>query len=163
LLNDLEDHWKEMNPSLPFRYRFTDEEFFADFESEQRLGELLNFFTILAIMIAGLGLFGLASFTAEKRAKEIGIRKVLGANVRQLVLMLSRDFTKLALYAMLIAGPFAWYVGNEWLADFEYRTAFSWDIFLIAAVLGLLTAFIAVLYQSIKSATANPVNVLKDE
>lgn len=163
LLEEVEGRWKQANPSLPFRYRFTDEAFFASFESEKRLGQLLNFFTILAIMIAGLGLFGLASFTAEKRAKEIGIRKVLGANVAQLVMMLSRDFTKLALYAILIAGPLAWFVGNEWLADFEYRTDFSWDIFLIAAGLGMLTAFLAVLYQSIKSATSNPVNVLKDE
>ncbi|MEQ8715926.1 MAG: ABC transporter permease [Cyclobacteriaceae bacterium] len=163
LLEEVEEKWKQADTSLPFRYRFTDEAFFADFESEKRLGQLLNFFTILAIMIAGLGLFGLASFTAEKRAKEIGIRKVLGANVSQLVMMLSRDFTKLAFYAMLIAGPLAWFVGNEWLADFEYRTDFSWDIFMIAAGLGILTAFLAVLYQSIKSATSNPVNVLKDE
>lgn len=163
LLSDMEARWKDMDASLPFRYRFTDEAFFASFESEKRLGQLLNFFTILAIMIASLGLFGLASFAAEKRAKEIGIRKVLGANVVQLVMMLSRDFTKLALYAMLIAGPLAWFLGNEWLADFEYRTSFSIDIFLMAAALGLLTAFLAVLYQSIKSATTNPVNVLKDE
>ncbi len=163
LLEEVEEKWKQADTSLPFRYRFTDEAFFASFESEKRLGQLLNFFTILAIMIAGLGLFGLASFTAEKRAKEIGIRKVLGANVAQLVMMLSRDFTKLAFYAILIAGPLAWFVGNEWLADFEYRTDFSWDIFMIAAGLGILTAFLAVLYQSIKSATSNPVNVLKDE
>ena len=163
ILEEMEDRWKAVNPSIPFRYRFTDEEFFADFKSEQQLGKLLNFFTVLAIMIAGLGLFGLASFAAEKRAKEIGIRKVLGATVTELVMMLSKDFTKLALYAIVITTPIAWYLGSQWLADYQYQTAFSWDIFVISSVFGLLTAFLAVLHQSFKSATANPVNVLKDE
>ncbi len=163
LLSDVENKWKSMEPSIPFRYRFTDEAFFEVFQSEQRLGQLLNFFTILAIMIAGLGLFGLASFAAEKRAKEIGIRKVLGANVVQLVLMLTRDFARLAVYALLVAGPLAHFAGSEWLADFEYRVAIQPDIFLIAGMIGLSLAFFAVLYQSIKAATENPVNVLKDE
>lgn len=127
------------------------------------MGKLLNYFTILAILIASLGLFGLASFTAEQRTKEIGVRKVLGASVGQLVLLISREFTRWVLLANLIAWPVSYYVMNHWLQGFDYRISLTWWIFLASGILALFIALLTVSYQSVKAALANPVEALKYE
>ncbi len=131
--------------------------------SEDKLSTLLWIFTVMAIFVGCMGLFGLAAFSAEQRVKEIGIRKVLGASVLNIVSMLSKTFLKPVAIASLIAFPIAWWAMNSWLQDFEYRITISWTIFLIAAIAALLIALITVSFQSIKAATANPVKNLRTE
>ncbi|MDQ4139035.1 MAG: hypothetical protein M3142_00790 [Bacteroidota bacterium] len=128
-----------------------------------RLGRIFATFACLAIFIACLGLFGLASFTTEQRTKEIGIRKVLGASVGNIMVMLSKDFVKLVLLANLIAWPVAWYGMSQWLQDFEYRTDISWWIFGIAAGAALLIALATISVHSLKAAVSNPVTALRSE
>ena len=133
------------------------------YRTEQRTGTIFIAFTILAIAIACLGLFGLAAYAAEQRTKEIGIRKVLGANVSVIVGMLSRDFIKLVCIAILIASPFAWWAMNKWLQDFAYRVNFQWWILVIAGLTAIIIAFITISFQSFKAAVANPVKSLRSE
>lgn len=150
-------------PNTPFDYQFVDEEYGRKFRSEERIASLARVFTALAIFISCLGLFGLASFVAEQRTKEIGVRKVLGASIRQLWLLLSKDFITLVVISLLIASPLAYYIMGEWLQKFSYRTSIGWDVFAIACFGALVITLITVSFQAIKAATANPVNSLRTE
>ena len=155
--------WNKFSPDYPLDYKFLDENFAAMYSSEDKLSRLLLIFTIMAIFIGCMGLFGLAAFSAEQRIKEIGIRKVLGASVLSITTMLSKTFLKPVLIASLIAFPIAWWAMNNWLQDFEYRVNISWWVFLIAGFAALLVALITVSFQSIKAATTNPVKNLRTE
>lgn len=155
--------WQKYSPNYPFEYFFLDDEFNRMYQTEEKLSAIFGYFTFLAIFIACLGLFGLASFTAERKTKEIGIRKVLGASLAQLFLLLSKDFVKLILLANLVAWPLAWYGMNEWLQGFAYRTALSGFIFLATAAAALLIALITVSFQTLKAALANPIESLRYE
>jgi putative ABC transport system permease protein len=163
LISQIENKYKAMAPGQPFRYSFMDEDFNNLYRAEQRMGRISLTFAILAIVIACLGLFALAAYAAEQRTKEIGIRKVLGATVRNITTMLSMDFLKLVLIASVIAFPLAWWAMHSWLNDFAYRTSISWWIFAAAGALALLIAIVTVSFQAIKAASANPVNSLRNE
>ncbi len=162
-LDFLQAQWQEFSPERPFEYSFLDENFEILYNSEKSLGRLFSYFTGLAIFIACLGLLGLASFSAEQRTKEIGIRKVLGASVTSVLALLSKDFVKLVLVANLIAWPLAWYAMNRWLQNFAYRVDMSWWIFVLADGLALLIALMTVSTQAIRAALANPVQSLRYE
>ena len=140
-----------MMPTAPFEYSFLDEDVKKQYAEESTLKKISNSFTVLAILISCLGLFGLAMFTAQQRVKEIGIRKVLGASVTGMVSMLSKDFLKLVFIAIVIASPIAWWMMNKWLQDFAYKTNIGWWIFVLAGCIALLIALITVSLQ----ATAN--------
>ncbi|MFN3382246.1 MAG: ABC transporter permease [Runella zeae] len=155
--------FKQFNPHFPFKYFFADQELAKQYKSENVVSNLSNYFAFLAIFISCLGLFGLAAFTAEQRTKEIGVRKVLGASVGNLVQMLSLDFLKLVLIATLIAFPIAWYFLKDWLQKYAYRIDLEWWYFLIAAVSALVIALVTVSFQAIKAALMNPVKSLKSE
>ncbi|WP_179336718.1 ABC transporter permease [Winogradskyella ludwigii] len=159
----IEGVFKKNFPNTPFDYQFVDEEYGAKFESEERVASLARVFTVLAIFISCLGLFGLASFVAEQRTKEIGVRKVLGASISQLWLLLSKDFITLVFIALLIASPLAYYIMGQWLQKFSYRTTVSWDVFAIACFGALIITLITVSFQAIKAATSNPVKSLRTE
>jgi putative ABC transport system permease protein len=152
-----------MAPGRPFRYRFMDESFNNMYNNEQRVGKIAFTFAVLAIIIACLGLFGLATYMAEQRTKEIGIRKVLGASVQGIVQLLSIDFLKLVAISFVFAAPAAWYFMNRWLQDFAYRINISWWVFAVAGVLAIVIALVTVSYQAIKAALANPVQSLRTE
>ncbi len=159
----IEKIWVKMAPGQPFNYYFMDDSFNTTYESEQRLGNIFITFTILSIFIACLGLFGLAAFNAERRFKEIGMRKVLGASVSQIVYKLSIDFLKLVGISILISLPIAWYAMGKWLQDFSYRIEIGWEVFALAAFLTVVISILTVSYQSIKAALANPIRSLKAE
>lgn len=163
LLAQITSVWKELNPNVQVNYSFMDQDFDATYRTEQRTGQLFIIFTTLAIVIACLGLFGLAAYAAEQRTKEIGIRKVLGASVTAIASMLSIDFVKLVGFSILIASPIAWYLMNKWLQDFAYRISIQWWVLVLAGAAALLIAIITVSFQSIKAAIANPVDSLKNE
>jgi len=148
---------------IPFDYTFLDKKFERLYKSEQLQGTLFTIFSSIAIFIACLGLFGLSAFTISQRFKEIGVRKVLGASVPQIVTELSRDFLKLVLIAAIIALPIAWYSMSRWLLDFAFRIELSWWIFVLAGVMAMLIAFATISIQSIKAAIANPVKSLRSE
>jgi ABC-type antimicrobial peptide transport system permease subunit len=162
-LGKIEPVFRKYNPGSPFKYKFTDEEYARKFSDEERIGNLATFFATLAIFISCLGLFGLASFMAEQRTKEIGIRKVMGASVFNLWKMLSKDFVMLVVISCLIAIPIAWYVLACWLQQYEYHTQISWWIFLTAGMAALLITLLTVSYQAIKAALINPVKSLRAE
>jgi putative ABC transport system permease protein len=162
-LASLEALCKEINPAFPFTYSFADEEFQNMYKSEQIVGTLVNYFAVLAIFIACLGLFGLASFTAEQRTKEIGVRKVLGASVASVVTLLSKDFLKLIAIAILIASPVAWWFLNRWLQSFAYQIGLEWWMFALPGCLVISIALLTVSFQSIKAALVNPVKSLRSE
>jgi putative ABC transport system permease protein len=151
------------NSIYPFEYQFLSDEYDKLYNSELKLGEVFGFFTITSIVIASLGLFGLAAFTAGQRTKEIGIRKVLGASVRQVVFILSESFAWRILAAFIIAIPIGWYAMNLWLQDFAYRIDIAWWIFALAGLSAFLLAGISFGYQSIKASLANPVDSLRSE
>jgi ABC-type antimicrobial peptide transport system permease subunit len=153
--------YKRYNPGLPFEYKFLDEDYQVLYASEQRAATLSGYFAGMAIIISCLGLFGLAAFTAQKRQKEIGIRKVIGATVGNVVVILSADFLKLILLAVIIAFPVAWWAANQWLNSFAYRVNIGADIFVIAGVATLLITVITISYQAIKAALINPVRSLR--
>lgn len=155
--------FKEHFPNLPFQYDFVDEEYGEKFASEERIGTLSGIFTALAILISCLGLFGLTSFVAEQRTKEIGVRKVLGASVFNVWNMLSKDFLKLVTISCFIAIPISYYVMNGWLQDYPYRVILEWWIFVLAVVGALAITILTVSFQAIKAANANPVNSLRTE
>jgi len=159
----VESTWNRIVPNYPFQYRFLDEDLNDQYAVGERVSNLLKYFAVLAIVIACLGLFGLASFTAEQRTKEMGIRKVLGASIGALIVLMSRDFTKWVLIANLIAWPVSWYVMDQWLNDFAYRINIGWETFVLAAVITITIALLTVLYQSVRAATANPVDSIKYE
>ncbi|MEJ7827217.1 MAG: FtsX-like permease family protein, partial [Segetibacter sp.] len=162
-LKKIEDKWKSFAPATPFDYSFLDEEYNALYQSDQRMGSVFGVFTLLSIFVACLGLFGLATYTAERRTKEIGIRKVLGASVHGVVGLLSKDFLKLVFIAAIIAFPIAWWAMNKWLEDFVYRIDIGWQIFAAAGVAVLLIALFTVSFNAIKAAVANPVKNLRTE
>lgn len=160
-IDQLERSIKAYSP-YPFEYAFLDEEFDRLYQTDKRVGELFGVFTILSIIIASLGLFGLAAFVARQRTKEIGIRKVLGASVNSIVGMLSRDFLKMVIYGFIIAIPVAWYAMNLWLQDFAYRIELEWWMFGVAGIFVVLVAFLTVSLQSVKAALSNPSISLRD-
>jgi putative ABC transport system permease protein len=162
-LADLERLLKQANPAYPFAYHFLDEAYENLYNREQQVNTLINYFGVLAILISCLGLFGLAAFTAEQRTREIGIRKVLGASVTSLIRLLSKDFLKLVLLAIVIASPLAWYALREWLGTFAYRIDLSWWLFALAGTLAVGIALLTVSFQSIRAAIANPVDSLRSE
>ena len=163
-MKEVENTWNKVIPDYPFDYTFVDESLDLMYRTEERLGNLLKYFTFLAIIIACLGLFGLASFTAEQRTHEIGVRKVMGAKSRTVILILSREFAILVLISCLIAIPGAWYVMEHvFLPNFEYRTGLPWWIFGAAGAAALLIAILTVIYQAARAAFTNPAEALRYE
>jgi ABC-type antimicrobial peptide transport system permease subunit len=151
------------NPDFPFQYRFVDDQFNEEFKSEVQTSSLSGIFATLAIIISCLGLFSLAAYTAERRVKEIGIRKVLGASVSGLAGLLSKDFLLLVGISCLVAFPVAWYIMHNWLQGYEYRINISWWIFVAAGISAMVIALVTVSFQAIKAALANPVHSLRSE
>jgi putative ABC transport system permease protein len=160
---EIEEKWQAVAPGQPFNHYFMDDSFNNTYESEQRLGSIFFTFTILSLLIACLGLFGLAAFNAEKRTKEIGVRKVMGASVGQISYRLTIDFLKLVSVAILIALPLGWFIMNKWLEDFSYRIDIPFWIYAVAAISAIMISILTVSYQSIKAAIVNPVKSLKSE
>jgi len=163
LLKYVSASWHKLNPNEPFEYTFLDEDFQKNYQAESRLSAIVGYFTIIAILISCLGLFGLATFSAEQRIKEIGVRKVLGASVTGIVALLSKDFLKLVGISIVIASPVAWWIMNKWLQDFAYRTNISWTVFVITTITALLIALITISFQAIRAAIVNPVKSLRTE
>jgi putative ABC transport system permease protein len=155
--------WQKNCPDVPFEYQFLDEHFEELYRADSQISTIVGSLAILAIIISCLGLFGLASYSAERRIKEVGIRKVLGASLDNIVLMLSRDFLKYVLIAVIIAWPLSWIAINRWLQDYAYRVNISWWVFVMAGILAMLIALITVSFQAIRAAVANPVNSLRSE
>ena len=151
------------SPQYPFNYQFFDDIFDRAYRAEQKIGTLFSVFAMLAILIACLGLFGLASFTAEQRTKEIGIRKILGASVSHIAFLLSREFTKWVVIANIVAWPIAYYVMTQWLQNFAYKVNLGLFTFLVAGASALFIALLTVSFQTIRAATANPVDSLRYE
>ncbi len=162
-LDYVEESWGEFLPDQPFQYTFLDDNFFKLFDADRKLGSLFSSFSLFAIFIAGLGLFGLGLYVTEQRTKEIGIRKAMGAGVSQILVLLSRDFTKLVLISVAIAIPAAYYGMNKWLEGFVYRTDIQITSFIFAGLLALAIAWLTVSYQTIKAATSDPVDALRYE
>ena len=163
VLEDVENQWKSIASDTPVNTIFLDERFDKIHLQERKLGQTFMYFTVLAIIIASLGLFGLASFATTRRLKEIGIRKVLGSSAPNIMLLISKDFTLLVLIANLIAWPIAWYAMNRWLQNFAYRTSIHLMDFIIAGIIALLIAILTVSYYTIKAAKANPVELIRYE
>jgi putative ABC transport system permease protein len=162
-VNKIEAKWKSFAPNTPFDYSFLDSEFDALYRAEKRMGSVFVIFTILSLFIACMGLFGLAAYTAERRVKEIGVRKVLGASIHSIASLLSKDFVKLVLLSAVIAFPVAWWYMHDWLKDFAYRINIGWQVFIIAGLAVLAIALLTVSFQAIKAAIANPVKSLRTE
>jgi putative ABC transport system permease protein len=162
-LAHIQNTWDKFTPEWPLNYRFLDDDIENLYRREQKLSQVIQYFTLLAIFIACLGLFGLASFTAEQRTKEIGIRKVLGASVASLVALLCKEFTKLVALAFIVAAPIAYFAMNHWLENFAYRIEIGWAVFVLSALIALLIALLTVGYQAVKAANANPVKSLRYE
>ena len=162
-INLIQKTWYRYLPDTPFMYTFLDESYKQLYEAEQRQGDIFTLFACIAILIACLGLFGLSAFSITQRTKEIGVRKVLGASVSNIVSLLSMDFIKLVLVSAVIAFPIAWYAMHTWLQDFAYRIAINWWIFVIAGITALLIALLTVSFQAVKAAVANPVKSLRTE
>jgi putative ABC transport system permease protein len=162
-LRSIENIWKELEPAQPFPYVFLDDSFDRLYRSEQRMGQIFISFTLMAIFISCLGLFGLASFSADQRTKEIGIRKVLGASVSNVVVLLSRDFTKWVILANIVAWPVAYLIMNKWLQNFAYRISLAVWIFVLSGAIALLIALFTVSTKALKAAVADPVDSLRYE
>ena len=163
LLTTMQQRWQRLLPGTPFVYSFLDERYQQTYVAERRTGLILGLFAGLTIFVACLGLFGLATFTAQQRTKEIGVRKVLGASVGSIVALLSKDFLTLVLIAIVIASPIAWYAMHRWLQDFAYRVDISWWVFVLAGLLAVGIALLTVSFQSVKAALMNPVKSLRSE
>ncbi len=163
LIKQIEAKWKVFAPEMPFNYHFMNESFDEMYRAEQRIGQISLIFAGLTVLIACLGLFGLITYIAEQRTKEIGVRKVLGASIWSIVQLLSKDFLKLVCLAFVIASPLAYYAMNTWLKDFAFKTNISPWVFVIAGIITLLIALLTVSYQAIKAALMNPVKSLKTE
>lgn len=163
VMDEIENEVEAFTPNTPFTYEFLDDWFDAMYRTEQRFGQIVAIFTFIAIVIACLGLYGLATFSAERRIKEIGIRKVLGASLMNIIALMSKDFLKLVLLGFLISVPIAWYAMNQWLTDFAYRIEIGAGFFVTAGAAAMLIAILTVSWQSMKAATANPVDSLRSE
>lgn len=159
----IEDKWQAINPELPFLYTFVDENFANLYRTEEQQGKIFGVFAGLAIFVACLGLVGLASFTAEQRTKEVGIRKVLGATVSNIIVLISREFTWLVLLSFLVAVPIAWYVMEQWLQNFAYHVQLGFAVFALSGFAALFIAWLTVSYQAIKVALTNPSEALRYE
>ncbi len=162
-MKGVEEVFQNYNPAFPFSYSFVDDEFDRKFANEELIGKLANTFALLAIVISCLGLFGLSAFAAERRTKEIGIRKVLGASVTHIVSLLSREFVKLVLIAIVFSAPLAWYLMRQWLQNFTYRVEVAWWMYALVGLLAIFVAQLTVSFQSIRAALANPVDSLRNE
>ncbi len=163
LIKSLENSWHKIDPSEPFDYSFLDEDFQMNYLSDKRLSSLVNYFTAIAILISCMGLFGLATFSAEQRSKEISVRKVLGASVTTLVLLLAKDFLKLIIISVAVAAPIAWLAMNKWLQGFTLHIPVSLGVFVLTAAIILVIALSTISFQAIRTALANPVKYLKNE
>jgi putative ABC transport system permease protein len=163
LISDIKNRWNTYNAAAPFSYSFLDEQFASLYSSEERTGQIFTSFSIIAVIIACLGLFGLAAFMMRQRVKEIGVRKVLGASVGNITVMVSKEFLKLIVIASLIAFPITWYAMYKWLQDFAYRITIEWWVFVAAGCIAFLVAVITISFQAIKAALANPVKSLRSE
>jgi putative ABC transport system permease protein len=159
----IESTMKKFAPATPFEYTFFDEVYDATYKNEQKLEAIFSAFAVLAIIVACLGLFGLATFAAENRIKEIGIRKALGASVTNIFILLSKEFLRWVIVANLISWPVAYYFMSEWLNDFAYRIALGFGVFVLSGIIALLIALITVSRQALKAAKTNPVDSLKYE
>jgi putative ABC transport system permease protein len=159
----MERTWKKYFPETPFEYTFLDENFDKLYQSEQRQATIFTAFACIAIFIACLGLFGLSAFAISQRVKEIGVRKVLGADTSTIVGLLSKDFLKLVAVAAIMAFPIAWYAMRSWLKDFAYRVDIQWWVFIVAGLLAAAIAFVTVSFQAVKAALMNPVKSLRSE
>lgn len=159
----LQSKWKELVPDRPFEYHFLDEDYNKLYASEQRLGKVMKLFTAMGILLACFGLFGLSSYAMQQRTKEIGIRKVLGGTIANIVSLLAKEFIFLALLAFAVASPLAWFAMNKWLQDYSYRITFDWVIFLLSGMAVVLVVILTISFQSIKAAMANPVKSLRTE
>ena len=155
--------WAQFFPTDPFSYSFLNERYDKQYRADERFGQVFGFFTLLAVLVACLGLFGLATFTTEQRTKEIGVRKVLGASAGSIVALLSKDFLRLVLIAIVVASPIAWWTMHRWLQDFAYKIDITWWVFALAGLLAVGIALLTVSYQSIKAALMNPVKSLRSE
>jgi len=163
IISKIEVQWKKLYPNEPLDYNFLNESISWLYGQDEKTAWLVNAAMIITIFISCMGLFGLGMFTAQRRTKEIGIRKVLGASVRSIVVMLSKDFMVLILIAFLVASPVAYYFSHQWLQDFAYRTNISLYIFLAAGIIIIIIALITISFQAIKAAIANPVKSLRTE
>jgi putative ABC transport system permease protein len=163
VLDEIGKTWTKLNPEVPFVYSFLDQDFQRNYEKERQTSAILGYFMVIAIFIACLGLFGLSAFSSEQRIKEIGVRKVLGASVANVTALLSKEYIRLIIIAILIGSPVAWYFMNTWLQRFAYRTSIDWWMFVLAGLLTVFVALITVSFQAIKAAIANPVKSLRTE
>jgi ABC-type antimicrobial peptide transport system permease subunit len=163
ILTAIEAQWKKIFPETDFTYNFLNESITFLYGQEEKTACLVNAAMLITIFISCIGLFGLGMFTAERRTKEIGIRKVLGASIPDIAVMLSRDFVKLIVIAIVIASPVAWYGMQQWLEDFTYKTNISWWVFGLAGISAIVIALVTVSFQAIKAAIANPVKSLRSE
>jgi putative ABC transport system permease protein len=162
-ISKIEHLWYSMCPTYPFEYHFLDDAFDEQYKSDDRFGSLVGYASILAIVIACLGILGLAAFSTEQRTKEIGVRKVNGATTLEISILLSKDFTKWVFIAFIVASPIAWYAMNKWLENFAYKTNIAWWIFLSAGFITYLIALLTIGWLSFKAATRNPVESLRYE
>jgi putative ABC transport system permease protein len=163
VVENIEEKWKAIVPDQLFKFVFLDQNLMDQYEAEKQAGQVFAIFSSLAIIIACVGLFGLSAYTASLRTKEIGVRKVMGASVGSIVLLLSKEFTKLILIAFVLSIPIAWYLMNQWLSGFAYRIQLGVGIFLLAGLTALIISWITVSYQSIKAAIVNPIKSLRSE
>src|SRR5258706_6541229 len=163
VIQAVEKSWKTLAPGQPFQYSFLDQDFGRMYASEQKLGDIFGICAGLAIVIACLGLFALTAFTAEQRTKEIGIRKVLGASVAGIIVLLSKEFGKLIVIAFIVAAPLAWLGVDWWLKNYTYKADVGVFVYLIAGVLAFVIAWLTMSYQSFRAATSNPVESLRAE
>ena len=162
-LKKIQPIFEKYNPAFPFLYQFADTEYAKKFNYEELVGNLALIIAVIAIFISCLGLFGLASFTAEQRVKEIGVRKVLGASIASLWQLLSKDFVKLVLISCVIAIPIAWYFMNQWLKDYQYKITIGAGVIVMVIALSIIITLITVSFQAIRAATANPTTSLRSE
>ena len=160
-MNLLKNKWEEFAPNQTFDYSFLENRFNSLYLQEYRIGKIMIAFTILAIVIASLGLFGLSAYMTEKRTKEIGIRKVNGASISNIYILLFKDISKLILVSFLLAVPLAWYFMDNWLNNFAYRIQINWSTFLVAGIISITLALITIFYQTYKAAVRNPVDFLR--
>jgi putative ABC transport system permease protein len=163
VLQFVKKQWTEFAADEPFSYSFLDDRFNETYKAEQKTGQILGIFAALTVLVACLGVFGLATYVAQQRTKEVGIRKVLGASVAGIVALLTKDFLKLVAIAFVIAAPVAGYIMSRWLQDFAYRINISWFVFAFAAVLAVVITIVSVGLKAIKAATANPVKSLRTQ
>jgi putative ABC transport system permease protein len=162
-LTTMETVWHKFLPNEPIDYAFMDDTFNALYKADIKTSKLIPAFSMIAIIISAMGLFGLTAFTVERKRKEIGVRKVLGASVGSITTLLSKEFVVLVCIAIMIASPIAWWVMNKWLEDFAYRININWSVFVFAGIIALFIALVTVSFQAVKAAVANPVKSLRTE